>query len=112
MAPQIYHPYAEVSHPEGGNQKEKVTRPFLVGILNGFMPCGPLQSVWIVALATGNPVWPARSPCFYLAWVLCRSCWVLGPCFRPWQEFADRVMTIGAVLVVVLGLAMSHKAAL
>ncbi len=29
-------------------------RPFIVGILNGFMPCGPLQSMWIVALASGH----------------------------------------------------------
>lgn len=29
-------------------------RPFIVGIHNGFMPCGPLQSMWIVALAGGS----------------------------------------------------------
>ncbi|MDR3072948.1 MAG: sulfite exporter TauE/SafE family protein, partial [Clostridiales Family XIII bacterium] len=29
--------------------------PFLVGLLNGLMPCGPLQSMQIVALASGNP---------------------------------------------------------
>ena len=28
--------------------------PFLIGICNGFMPCGPLQSMQIVALASGN----------------------------------------------------------
>lgn len=32
----------------------KKKTPFLVGLCNGFMPCGPLQSMQIVALASGN----------------------------------------------------------
>lgn len=35
-----------------GKKKSKMRGPFYVGILNGLMPCGPLQSMWIVALAT------------------------------------------------------------
>lgn len=89
-----------------GNQKAKASRPFLVGILNGFMPCGPLQSMWIVALATGNPFAGALSMfLFSLGTVpfmlgLGSIVSVLG------RRFTDQVMRIGAVLVVVLGLAM------
>lgn len=89
-----------------GNQKAKATRPFLVGILNGFMPCGPLQSMWIVALAAGNPFAGALSMfLFSLGTVpfmlsLGSIVSVLG------RRFTDQVMRIGAVLVVVLGLAM------
>lgn len=89
-----------------GNQKAKATRPFLIGILNGFMPCGPLQSMWIVALATGNPFAGALSMfLFSLGTVpfmlgLGSIVSVLG------KKFTDQVMRIGAVLVVVLGLAM------
>ena len=39
------------------NQKKAGNRqPFIVGMLNGLMPCGPLQSMQIVALASGNPL--------------------------------------------------------
>ena len=89
-----------------GNQKAKAPRPFLVGILNGFMPCGPLQSMWIVALAAGNPFAGALSMfLFSLGTVpfmlgLGSIVSVLG------RRFTDQVMRIGAVLVIVLGLAM------
>lgn len=36
------------------NNKDKGTRPFIVGLLNGFMPCGPLQTMQLYALASGS----------------------------------------------------------
>ncbi len=35
--------------------------PLVVGLLNGFMPCGPLQAMQIYALATGSPLTGALS---------------------------------------------------
>lgn len=90
---------------KAGNQKEKVTRPFLVGILNGFMPCGPLQSVWIVALATGNPFAGALSMFLFSLGTVPFMLGLGSIVSALGRRFADRVMTIGAVLVVVLGLA-------
>ena len=81
-------------------------RPFWIGVLNGFMPCGPLQSMWIVALASGSPLTGALSMlAFSLGTVplmlgLGAAVSVLG------KRFTNRVMQVGAVLVVVLGLAM------
>lgn len=89
-----------------GNQKAKAARPFIVGILNGFMPCGPLQSMWIVALAAGNPFAGALSMFLFslgtvpLMLGLGSIVSVLG------RKFTDKAMNVGAVLVVVLGLAM------
>lgn len=37
-------------------EKTRSSKPFIVGLLNGFMPCGPLQSMWLVALATASPL--------------------------------------------------------
>lgn len=34
--------------------KVKNSSPFVVGLLNGFMPCGPLQAMQLYALATGS----------------------------------------------------------
>ena len=36
-------------------RKLRKKRPFIVGLLNGLMPCGPLQSMQIIALGSGNP---------------------------------------------------------
>jgi len=35
-------------------QKNKKQVPFIIGLLNGFMPCGPLQAMQLYALASGS----------------------------------------------------------
>ena len=34
--------------------KKKSRNPFIIGLLNGFMPCGPLQAMQLYALSTGS----------------------------------------------------------
>ena len=81
-------------------------QPLLIGLSNGLMPCGPLQSMQIVALASGNPFSGALSMfLFSLGTVPLMLGFgslvsVLG------KRFANKMTTIGAVLVVVLGLSM------
>lgn len=88
------------------SEKLKTNRPFLVGLLNGLMPCGPLQSMQIVALASGNPLTGALSMlCFSLGTVpLMLGLGSLVAALS--RKFTHAVMNAGAVLVVVLGLAM------
>lgn len=38
---------------------------FLVGIMNGFMPCGPLQTVQLLALSSGSPLKGASIMLFF-----------------------------------------------
>ena len=38
-----------------GLEKARSSSPLIVGLLNGLMPCGPLQAMQIYALSTGNP---------------------------------------------------------
>jgi sulfite exporter TauE/SafE/copper chaperone CopZ len=81
-------------------------RPLIVGLLNGLMPCGPLQSMQIYALSTGNPVLGALSM-FLFALGTVPLMFGLGSVVSALgHKFAKRVMTVGAVLVAVLGLAM------
>ncbi len=89
-----------------GNQKAKATRPFIVGILNGFMPCGPLQSMWIVALATGNPFAGTLSMFLFSLGTVPLMLGLGSIVSALGRKFTDKVMTVGAVLVVVLGLAI------
>jgi hypothetical protein len=80
--------------------------PLIVGLLNGLMPCGPLQAMQIYALSTGSPLKGALSMLFFslgtapLMFGLGALSSVLG------KKFSAKVMTAGAVLVCVLGLSM------
>jgi sulfite exporter TauE/SafE len=40
--------------------------PFIIGLLNGFMPCGPLQAVQFYALGTGSAIAGALSMFFFV----------------------------------------------
>ena len=41
--------------------KLKVKNPFVIGLLNGLMPCGPLQAMQVYALSTSSPIKGALS---------------------------------------------------
>lgn len=49
------------------NAPSRATRigPAAVGILNGFMPCGPLQAMQLYALSTGSPLQGAMAMLFF-----------------------------------------------
>ncbi|WP_367566639.1 sulfite exporter TauE/SafE family protein [Lacrimispora sp.] len=87
-------------------EKSKSSSPLIVGLLNGFMPCGPLQAMQIYALSTGNPFTGALSMfLFSLGTVpLMFGLGAISTVFG--KKFAGRIMTAGAVLVVVLGMSM------
>jgi hypothetical protein len=80
--------------------------PLTIGLLNGLMPCGPLQAMQIYALTTGNPFTGALSMFLFslgtvpLMFGLGASSSMLG------RKYTRQVITVGAVLVVALGLSM------
>jgi len=88
------------------NGRLKSSSPLIVGLLNGLMPCGPLQAMQIYALSTGNPLTGALSMfIFSLGTVpLMFGLGVLTSALG--KKYTRKIMTAGAVLVVVLGLAM------
>lgn len=89
-----------------GNQKGKSRQPLIVGLLNGLMPCGPLQSMQIVALASGNPFAGGFSMFLFSLGTVPLMLGLGSIVSALGKKFAQKVMSIGAVLVVVLGLAM------
>jgi len=88
------------------SEKSKSNSPLIVGLLNGLMPCGPLQAMQIYALSTGNPFAGALSMLLFslgtvpLMFGLGALSSVLS------KKFTRKVAMAGAVLVVVLGLSM------
>ena len=93
----------------GGKSLWKKRTPFLVGLCNGFMPCGPLQSMEIVALASGSWVAGAFSMfCFSLGTVPLML--GFGSIFSALgKKFTRQILKTGAILVVVMGLAMMSQ---
>lgn len=89
-----------------GKKKAAGSQPFVVGLLNGLMPCGPLQAMQLVALASGSPI---AGACSMLAFSLGTVPLMLGLgsiVSALGKRYTKAVMSVGAVLVVVLGLAM------
>ncbi|MCL1956914.1 MAG: sulfite exporter TauE/SafE family protein [Fibromonadales bacterium] len=87
-------------------EKFKSKSPLIVGLLNGFMPCGPLQAMQIYALSTGNPVTGALSMLLFslgtvpLTFSFGAFSSMLG------KKFTRKATVAGATLVVVLGMSM------
>lgn len=90
-----------------GNEKaSNRNRPFYVGLLNGLMPCGPLQAMQLYALSTQDPIKGALSMLvFSLGTVpLMFGLGALSSLLS--KRFTAKMMQVSAVLVIVLGFAM------
>jgi hypothetical protein len=80
--------------------------PYFIGLLNGLMPCGPLQAMQLYALGTGSLFAGALSMLFFslgtvpLMFGLGSIVTILG------GKFTKKMMKCSAVLVAVLGIVM------
>jgi len=79
---------------------------FLIGFLNGFMPCGPLQAMWIVALVSGSPLSGTLSMLFFSLGTLPLMLGFSSIISIIGKKKAGIVMKAGAILVIVMGLSM------
>ncbi len=84
----------------------KSNSPLYVGLLNGLMPCGPLQAMQLYALSTGNPIQGAISMfLFSLGTTPLMFGFGAISSFLS-KKFTAKMMSVCAVLVIVLGLSM------
>jgi sulfite exporter TauE/SafE/copper chaperone CopZ len=87
-------------------QKSSSSSPLIVGLLNGLMPCGPLQAMQLYALSTGSALAGALAMLLFalgtvpLMLALSTLSAVLS------KKFTHRMVTAGAALVIMLGLSM------
>jgi len=85
-------------------QKREPKGPFVIGLLTGFMPCGPLQAMQLYALSTGN----------WLHGALAMAVYSLGtiPLLFGFGNFVSlltasrmkRLLKISGIIVIILGL--------
>ena len=108
----IYSRLVPARRRQGSSDRPRVRKgPFLVGILNGFMPCGPLQAMWLLALASANPLYGALSMLAFGLGTLPLMLGLGGIVSLLGRRYTDKVMTAGAVLVAVMGFAMLSQGA-
>lgn len=91
------------------DSKKKDKGPFIVGLLNGFMPCGPLQAMQLYALGTGSFIAGALSMFLFSLGTL-----PLMFAFGAFSslltlKFTKQMMKISSVLVIILGLVMGNR---
>ncbi len=91
------------------NLNKNGNAPFVVGLLNGLMPCGPLQSMQLYALSTGSFVTGALSMFFFSVGTvpLMYLFGKIGDFKNP--NIAKKFMKVSAVLVLVLGIVMANR---
>lgn len=83
--------------------------PFIVGLLNGLMPCGPLQTMQLYALGTGSFLAGATSMfLFSLGTVPLMFGFGALSSFLSGQ-FNRKMLKVSAVLVIVLGIFMVNR---
>lgn len=83
--------------------------PLYIGLLNGLMPCGPLQAMQLYALSTGSPVKGAISMfIFSVGTVPLMFAFGALSSFLN-KKFTSKMMTVSAVLVVLLGVFMFNN---
>ena len=85
--------------------------PFAVGLLNGLMPCGPLQTMQLYALGTGSMISGALSMLVFSAGTVpLMLVFSLTAAFLP-RKFLPVMVRASAVLVVFLGVVTFGRAA-
>ncbi len=80
--------------------------PFIVGLLTGLMPCGPLQIIELYALGTRSPILGAASMLFFTlgTFPLLFLVGALNSLLN--KKFTNVILKISAVIVILLGIVM------
>lgn len=91
---------------EKANSAKRGRGSFIVGFLNGLMPCGPLQAMQVYALGTGSFISGAMSMFFFSLGTLPLMFGLGAIVTMLGSKFTKKMMKISAVLVVVLGIIM------
>ncbi|MDR1943312.1 MAG: sulfite exporter TauE/SafE family protein [Synergistaceae bacterium] len=83
--------------------------PLYVGLLNGLMPCGPLQAMQLYALYTGNPFKGALSMFFFSLGTVPLMFGLGAFSSMMGKKFTSRALKYGAGLIIVMGVVMFNN---
>jgi hypothetical protein len=92
--------------PRGAGPGTGRKKPLVVGLLNGLMPCGPLQAMQLYALSTGSPLAGGFSMFLFSMGTVPLMFGVGALSSLLSKKFTRKVMKAGAILVTVMGMTM------
>jgi sulfite exporter TauE/SafE/copper chaperone CopZ len=87
-------------------QKTGHKNPLFIGLLNGLMPCGPLQAMQLYALSTGSPIAGGISMFLFSMGTVPLMFGIGALSSMLSKRFTAGVTKAGAILVTVMGLTM------
>jgi len=93
----------------GQRHSKKPKGPFIIGLLNGFMPCGPLQAMQLYALGTGSFTRGALSMAVYGLGTVPLMFGFGAFISSISSQYIKKVMKFSAVVVAILGLIMINR---
>ena len=91
------------------NIKKTGKTPFVVGVLNGFMPCGPLQTMQLYALGTGSAIIGATSMFIFSLGTVPLMLGFGAISGLLSKDNTKQLVKFGGILIVVLGLIMGNR---
>lgn len=80
--------------------------PYVVGLLNGLMPCGPLQAMQLYALSTGDPIKGGLAMFFFSLGTTPLMFGLGAISSMLTKNFTKKMMMVSSVLVIVMGIGM------
>ena len=89
--------------------KNKSGSPFIVGVLNGLMPCGPLQTMQLFALGTGSATKGALSMFMFAIGTVPLMLTFGAVSGLLSKGYTKKILKFSGVLVIVLGLIMGNR---
>lgn len=89
--------------------KNKSGSPFIIGILNGLMPCGPLQTMQLFALGTGSATKGALSMFMFAIGTVPLMLTFGAISGLLSKGYTKKILKFSGVLIIVLGLIMGNR---
>ncbi|MBI4811927.1 sulfite exporter TauE/SafE family protein [Candidatus Falkowbacteria bacterium] len=83
--------------------------PFIIGLLNGFMPCGPLQAMQLYALTSGDALKGALSMGIFASGTIPLMFGFGAFISKIGQGQIKKIMRFSGILVMILGLVMFNR---
>ncbi|MGE5456276.1 MAG: sulfite exporter TauE/SafE family protein [Ignavibacteriales bacterium] len=90
-------------------QKKNTKSPFIIGLLNGLMPCGPLQTMQLYALGTGSIIQGSLSMFFFALGTFPLMFGLSSLSGIMSNKMGVQLKKISGVLVVLLGFVMFNR---
>lgn len=92
-----------------GKIRAKGRGPLVIGLLNGLMPCGPLQAMQLYALGTGSAASGALSMLMFSLGTVPLMFGFGAVSALLSRKFTGRMMKVSAALVIALGIVMTGR---